>query len=172
MLGRVRPVVLVERPCRGWMAERAITWVLHTARPVEVGRLQCQLTARRVRKEDDEILEEAMFFVHCCVERERLPWIGWSQGVREQHCQAHGSARDQRFVISRSTSSTAEHIPPHAGPTHRTHSSPINLRCNILFDINATIIIEAVTKEYTQSSISSNSCARRCRQESSHDVPR
>jgi hypothetical protein len=52
-------------------------------------------------------------------------------------------------VISISLSSTAEHI-RHAGPTHRTHrshSSPINLRCNILFHIIATIIIEAVTKK-------------------------
>jgi hypothetical protein len=28
---------------------------------MEAGRLQCQLTARSIRKEDDAILEEAMF---------------------------------------------------------------------------------------------------------------
>ena len=65
MLGRVRPAVLVERPCRGWLSDRDVTWVLRTARPVEAGRLQCQLTVRRVRKEDDAILEEAMFPWHC-----------------------------------------------------------------------------------------------------------
>ena len=66
MLGRVRPVVLVERPCRGWLADREVTWVLRTARPVEAGRLQCQLAAHRVRKEDDAVLEEAMFPCTVC----------------------------------------------------------------------------------------------------------
>ena len=60
MLGRVRPVVLVERPCRGWLADRDAAWMLRTARPVEAGCLQCQLTARKFRMEDDAILEEAM----------------------------------------------------------------------------------------------------------------
>lgn len=66
VLGRVRPVVQVERPCRGWLAERDVIWVLRTARPVEAGLLQCQLTGRRVRKEDDAILEEAMFLCTLC----------------------------------------------------------------------------------------------------------
>ena len=69
MLGRVRPAVLVERPCRGWLSDRDVTWVLRTARPVEAGHLQFQLTARRVRKEDDAILEEAMYSWQWCVER-------------------------------------------------------------------------------------------------------
>jgi hypothetical protein len=69
MLGRVRPAVLVERPCRGWLADRDVTWVLRTARPVEAGRLQCQLTARRVRMEDDE---EAMPLRALCVVRRWL----------------------------------------------------------------------------------------------------
>jgi hypothetical protein len=68
-LGRVRPVVLVERPCRGWLADRDVTWMLRTARPAEAGRLQCQLAAPRVRKEDDAILEEAMFPCTVCVVR-------------------------------------------------------------------------------------------------------
>ena len=41
----------------------------------------------------------------------------------------------------------AEHI-PHARLTHKSHSSPINLRCSImLFHIIGTIIIEAVSKK-------------------------
>ena len=39
ILGRVRLVVLAERPCRGWLADRDVTWMLRTARPVKAVRL-------------------------------------------------------------------------------------------------------------------------------------
>ena len=108
--------------------------MLRTARPVEAGRLQCQLTARRVRKEDDAILEEAMFPCTVC--------SAWMTSTLSQQSD-NGFAWWCRVS---SVKSTAEHI-PHVGPTYRTHSSPINLRWSILFHIVAAIAIEAVAKK-------------------------
>ena len=76
VLGRVRPVVLVERQCRGWPAKRDVTCVLRAARQVEAGRLQCQPIAPRVRKEDDAILEEVMFPCTLCGCKQRTTTSG------------------------------------------------------------------------------------------------
>ena len=64
-LGRVL-LAVVERACRGWLADRGdAAWVLRTARPVEAIRLH-KLTEHRVLKEEDAILEEAMFWCTGC----------------------------------------------------------------------------------------------------------
>ncbi len=94
--------------------------------PVKVGCLQCQLTAPRIRKEVDAILEEAMFPCTVCDDGANEMWI-WS-----------------RVVIS-TLNRTAEHI-SHAGPTHRPHSSPVDLRRCVLFRIFAAIDIETIVK--------------------------
>ena len=49
-----------------------------------------------------------------------------------------------RVVIS-TLNRTAEHI-SHAGPTHRPHSSPVDLRRCVLFRIFAAIDIETIVK--------------------------
>jgi hypothetical protein len=65
MVGRLPAVV--ERACRESLAD-GVTWRLRTAKPVEAGRLQCQLIARRVLKEEDAVLDEAMFSCSVCVD--------------------------------------------------------------------------------------------------------
>lgn len=144
MLGRVRPVVLVESPCRGWLADRDDTWALRTARPVEGGRLKFRLTARRVRKEDDAVLEKPMFlYTVCVVQAAAALHVRRQRSCDENLCRLVSNlTRSVLGIILNGR----EHI-PHAGPTHRSHSFPVNLCCSILSHIIATIIIEANTKK-------------------------